>query len=321
LELIARDRYGLRLLLLQAPIVGLFILCGFMGKPYEEKVLVPRKLEPHEREMLKNIAEAQREFKNEHPQAFKDMSKRLAKGWELPGTMADMDGPVFPEHVIVNPRFTYMLLFLIVVIVLWFGVNNASKEIVKEEAIYSRERAVNLGLVPYLTSKFLVLSVITSLQALLLMAFIYGPLEFMSWQYGYQFPAREYRLDFVEEFGVLVVLSMTGVALGLFLSAVVATPDQANTLLPYVLIPQIILGGGILSVKDGVLLYLAEFLSPAYWGYRAVHRGATSLPPDVPVAMTYDDNVWLACAAMGVQMAVLLGLIAYCMKRKDARKG
>jgi ABC-type multidrug transport system ATPase subunit len=320
LELIGRDRYGLRLLLLQAPIVGLFILCGFMGKPYEEKVLVPRKLEPHERDMLKNVAAAQREFKKQHPDAFTNMSKRVAMGWELPGTMADMEGPVFPEHVIVNPRFTYILLFLIVVIVLWFGVNNASKEIVKEEAIYSRERAVNLGLVPYLSSKFLVLSVITSMQALLLMVCIYGPLEFAHWQYGFQFPAPEYRLDYVEEFGVLVVLSMTGVALGLFLSSVVTTPDQANTLLPYVLIPQIILGGGILSVKDGVLLYLAEVLSPAYWAYRAIHRGATTLPPDVPIAMIYDDNVWLACGALAVQMAVLLGLIAYFMRRKDTRK-
>src|SRR5262249_2862908 len=57
----------------------------------------------------------------------------------------------------VNPRYTYMLLFILVMIVLWFGCNNAAKEIVKEEAIYGRERAVNLGILPYLASKFLVL--------------------------------------------------------------------------------------------------------------------------------------------------------------------
>ena len=36
-------------------------------------------------------------------------------------------------------------LFLVSIIVLWSGCNNAAKEIVKEEAIYGRERAVNLG--------------------------------------------------------------------------------------------------------------------------------------------------------------------------------
>ena len=68
-----------------------------------------------------------------------------------------------------NPRNSYMLLFMLVVVVMWFGCNNAAKEIVKEEAIYSRERAVNLGIAPYLASKFLVLSVVTMLHALILL--------------------------------------------------------------------------------------------------------------------------------------------------------
>jgi ABC transport system ATP-binding/permease protein len=227
---------------------------------------------------------------------------------------------VLPEHIIVNPRFTYMLLFLIVIIVLWFGCNNASKEIVKEEAIYSRERAVNLGIVPYLSSKFLVLSGMTALQALLLMICIYGPLAFMHWQFGHDFPYAGYRLSNAGEFGVLLLLAMTGVSMGLLLSAIVSSPDQANTLLPYVLIPQIILGGGVLQVKDGPLYYLATFLSPAYWAYRGVHRGTTSLPPDVPAAMNYNDNVWVACAALALQTAIMLGLAAWFLRRKDVRK-
>ena len=65
-----------------------------------------------------------------------------------------------------------MLLSIVVIAVLWFGCNNAAKEIVKEEAIYGRERAVNLRILPYLGSKFLVLGVIAALQTLLFMLFL-----------------------------------------------------------------------------------------------------------------------------------------------------
>src|SRR5262249_29567704 len=133
-------------------------------------------------------------------------------------------------------------------------------------------------------------------------------------------PYADYCLDYPTEFGVLVLLSMTGVALGLLLSACVATPDRANTLLPYVLIPQIILGGGILTIKDSVLYFAAVLLSPAYWGYRAIRRGATALPQDVPMRMDYNDRVGLACLALAVQMAVLLLATAWCLRRKDVRK-
>jgi hypothetical protein len=44
-------------------------------------------------------------------------------------------------------------------------------------------------------------------------------------------------LDYWPQFGMLCLLSMAAVALGLVLSACVATPERASTLLPYVLIP------------------------------------------------------------------------------------
>jgi hypothetical protein len=210
---------------------------------------------------------------------------------------------------------------LIVLIILWFGCNNASKEIVKEEAIYGRERAVNLGILPYLASKFLVLSLITAVQTLLLMALIYGVLGLLGRWLGQAVPEPAYYLPYLPQFGVLVVLAMTSVALGLLLSACVATPDRANALLPYVLIPQIILGGGILPVRSGPLAYIAVPLSPAYWAYRALHRGAgTILTPDFPGHMDYADSVWLPVAALTAQMVVLLALTAWFLRRKDVRR-
>lgn len=323
LELIWRDRGSLGLLLLQAPIVAVFILLGFLNSPYDEKILAPRKMEPGEREMLVWLQKlTQAGYDKLTPEQKAELEKIDSKGYvgkfvELMKELPNTKGPVVSDRFIVNPRYTYMLVFLVVIVVVWFGCNNAAKEIVKEEAVYGRERAVNLGILPYLASKFLVLSAISIFQTVLLMLVIYGTLEASHSYLGWTVPHAAYRLDYLPQFGVLAALAMAGVALGLLLSSCVNSPDQASALLPYVLIPQILLGGGILTISEGPLYYLAVLFSPTYWGYRAVQRGATSLPPDFPWHMDYDDSVWIVLVAMALQTALLLGATTLFMRKKD----
>jgi ABC-type multidrug transport system ATPase subunit len=379
-ELLWGDRRGLRLLLLQAPIVACFILLGFMNKPYQERVLMPRAPTEHERMVLTayrgllrqagggNLDPAERNVLDrvqviDEPSGVRlsarevaelsALLRRTALAEALPGrlgrvrirvegsddsiTAAELaevlrtqqaamldkvlshPGPVLPDRVIINPHYTYMVLFLVAITVLWFGCNNAAKEIVKEEAIYGRERAVNLGIVPYLASKFLVLGALSAFQALVMMVLTFGALELAHIWWGLDLPEPSYRLEYAAQFGVLVLLAMTGVAFGLLLSACVATPDRANALLPYVLIPQIILGGGIMPISSGLLYGIAVLFSPLYWAFRAIRRGATTLPEVLPMHMDYNDGPWLACAALVAQMVVLLLLTAWFLKRKDVR--
>jgi hypothetical protein len=237
---------------------------------------------------------------------------------KLSEKLLKVHGSVVPRAEGINPRFTYMLLFLLSVVVMWFGCNNAAKEIVKEEAIYSRERAVNLRIAPYLASKFIVMSVVTILQVAVLMVVLYGSLELLARVVpSYSAPPAEHMLGYAAQFGVLSLLAMVGVALGLLLSACVSSPDRANALLPYVLIPQIILAGGILSVEHGALRVLSMTLSPVYWAYRAIHLGAHELATDFPGYVSYDDGVRLPCLAMAAQLVVLLALTWWFMKQKD----
>ncbi|HEX8707096.1 MAG TPA: FHA domain-containing protein, partial [Pyrinomonadaceae bacterium] len=71
-----------------------------------------------------------------------------------------------------QPRdFPYFMLALVAI---WFGTSVSAREVIRERAVYNRERMVNLGLLPYIGSKLLVLSVIVGLQCLLL----YGTLKF-----------------------------------------------------------------------------------------------------------------------------------------------
>jgi hypothetical protein len=124
-------------------------------------------------------------------------------------------------------------------------------------------------------------------------------------------------LGYPSQLLVMVLLSMCGVALGLLLSACVATPDRANALLPYVLIPQMILGGGIIPVYTGVLKWLAQGLSPVYWAFRAVRLGAHDLPTVTAARAPYEDGLARPCLALAIQAAVLLLLTAWFLKRKD----
>jgi ABC-type multidrug transport system ATPase subunit len=386
-ELIAGDPRSLRLLLLQAPIVALFLLAGFVNKDYQQVLPIPRPLEENERRLLAAIEglagliNGDQNLNAEQQQALKqvtfkvsplgvpmdldatqmvlllrqihvksvppdqrkflestrftvssgdqtitvsgaDLSQALTNLHQshIPAKLLAIEGPVVPDRQGLNPRFTYMLLFILVMIVLWCGCNNAAKEIVKEEAIYGRERAVNLGIVPYLASKFLVQSLITIFQALTLMVLIFGTLELLhALVPGHSVPSPVHCLAYGPLFGVLALLSMTGVALGLLLSACVSTPDRANALLPYVLIPQMILGGGIISVHEGVLHLLAMTLSPVYWAYRAVHLGASELPKGFPGHVNYPDALTLPCEALVVQTVALLLLTAWFLKRKEAQ--
>jgi hypothetical protein len=152
-----------------------------------------------------------------------------------------------------------------------------------------------------------------------LLLLVFGTLEAVARLLpGHSAPPPPLRLGYAEMLGVLSVLAACGVALGLLLSACVSTPDRANALLPYVLIPQIILGGGILSVESGPLRWLAAALSPVYWAYRAVRRGGQDLPAGFPGHAPYPDDPLLPCAALVLQTAVLLVLTAWFLRRKDA---
>ncbi len=309
-ELLLGDRRSMALLWLQAPLVAVFILLGFSNKPYRQLLPGPQ-LTDQERQAVKDVMQMGRRL----PQADEAAWTRLERvplpdaDGHATATAADLAraaqrldesrllDTTLQLQGIIDPRYNFMLLYILAITVMWFGCNNAAKEIVKEESIYGRERAVNLGIVPYLGSKFLLLSLVSAVQTLLLLGIVLGGLSLLHIAFGQEMPATEYRLGFAGEFGVLALLSMAGVACGLLLSACVSSPDRANALLPYVLIPQIILGGGMISVHHEPLHGLALVLSPVYWAYRGIGRGATSLPPEVPFHADYNDGVWIACAA------------------------
>ena len=114
-------------------------------------------------------------------------------------------------------------LFMMALAALWFGCNNSAREICKELPLYRRERMVNLRILPYLSSKFAILSALVLLQCFVLALLT---------------PA-----DFLNAYGPLLLCGLAGIGLGLLVSAIVDSPDKAIALVPILLIPQVLFSG------------------------------------------------------------------------------
>ena len=122
------------------------------------------------------------------------------------------------------------LLFLLGLTSIWLGCNGASKEIVGELPIYKRERDVNLSTLAFVLAKYAVASCFTVLQLAIVFA--------LTSAFAESVPGPAWT-----QFGILVLGALAGTAIGLVISAFSDTRDQATTIVPLVLIPQIILAG------------------------------------------------------------------------------
>jgi hypothetical protein len=134
------------------------------------------------------------------------------------------------------------VLFMLAIVSVWFGIINAAREITKEQAVYRRERLVNLQIVPYLLSKVAVLSLLILIQTLVLVGMILLKVAFPT-ETGILLPTLS------ETFITLLLSAGAGMALGLAISAVSATPDRAISLVPFALIPQILFAGLIFTIE------------------------------------------------------------------------
>ncbi|MGB6299987.1 MAG: ATP-binding cassette domain-containing protein [Rivularia sp. (in: cyanobacteria)] len=214
------------------------------------------------------------------------------------------------------------VLFIFACIGIWVGLSSSVREIVKESAIYARERLINLGLLPYLGSKALIRSGLTFLQTLLIVltviiAFKSPEYNLMPWPVG---------------LGITTFLTLlASVSLSLMISAAVKNENEANSILPLIMIPQIILSGVLfdlegLSAKLGWLT-ISRWSMGAYGALVDVNEmvpaatpGAPSLDDIFAASSVYDatlNNLGLNWGILGIHTLVYLIIALVLLKRKD----
>jgi len=146
--------------------------------------------------------------------------------------------------------------FLMVVAAIWFGCNNAARDIVGEWTVYKRERMVTLKLGSYVFSKLAILFALGVVQCVSLIGIVYPTLGLKS----------NFGLDLL----VLIICAMVGTGLGLCISAFSKTTESAIALLPIVLLPIIALGGGMRPIYqiDEKYRWVTDAV-PSRWGFEA----------------------------------------------------
>jgi ABC-type multidrug transport system ATPase subunit len=155
-------------------------------------------------------------------------------------------------------------LMLLALAMTQLGINASARQIVRELALFRRERMVGLSVSAYLASKFLVLGAVGAAQALpcvaIALAHQGGPDDGVVLASG--------RAELVV---VFFVTWLAGMALGLLCSALSSSESRLNLLLPAILGVQTlaVTGSAIASIPSVPVLDQAEYVSSASWGFTA----------------------------------------------------
>lgn len=141
----------------------------------------------------------------------------------------------------------------------WFGMIGAVRELVKEKTIWHREYLAGGDMAAYLTSKVAVLAALAAFQALTLTLAA-------DWTLG--LPAHSpLGSPFAAVFVSLWLAIVSGMTLGLLVSAASASADRAMSLVPYLLITQLVLCGVLFRL--GAVTFVS-WLMPARWSVSAL---------------------------------------------------
>jgi len=140
-----------------------------------------------------------------------------------------------PDSLVASRIEAKKLVFMLATTGVWFGVINAAREICKESAVLRRERLAGLRAGPYLASKLGVLFGLVVVQSALLLGVI--ALRVKLPHDGILVPAP------LEIFATIALSGLAGIALGLCVSSIASTPDKATSLIPIVLVPQVLFSG------------------------------------------------------------------------------
>jgi ABC-type multidrug transport system ATPase subunit len=166
-----------------------------------------------------------------------------------------------------------IIILTLVLAATWLGILNSVQEIVKELPIYRRERAVGLSISAYLSSKVAVLGTFTILQAIVMVAIGLGRQQVFAHVDDPTFlvadaPGATGVFLHNPKTELMVAVALTGLAamgLGLLVSAISKSPEKALTLVPVLIVPQLVLSGGFFPVTAPVVGQLS-LLTSAQWG-------------------------------------------------------
>ena len=212
------------------------------------------------------------------------------------------------------------LLLILVMSACLIGVANAVRELVKERAIYTRERAAGLSPAAYLASKLVVLGIISAVQSVVLVAIGLG---------GRPMPRRGVLTSFplAEIMLAVAVLAIASMAAGLLISAAVNTSDKTLPLLVVTVLVEVVLSGGVIRLNGSAGLEQLAWFTPSRWGFAAVAstidlNHVTPPPPGGTPDPLWNHSVhaWAVGMTLQLILAAVFALLTWRLLRRPGRR-
>ncbi len=152
------------------------------------------------------------------------------------------------------------MLFLTALFPFLVGALSYVREIVKESAIYTRERTVSLGIGPYIGSKVIIA---------LLFAFYHAAAILIVKRLAIEMPGVGF--DGLFKLYITITLSvMSGVMVALVISALTSKEEQAMMLAIGAIVLQVVFSGGLVPLGDlGIAGKVLGSVTSTYWAFRA----------------------------------------------------
>ena len=140
---------------------------------------------------------------------------------------------------------------------IFIGLSTSVQEIVKEDAIRRREQSVGIRVSTYVTSKLLVLGFITAVQTSVFTAIAL---------FGRPLPESGLLIDSsrLEITLCCVVLALCSMSLGLLISALLSSSEQAMPALVGMTMVQVVLSGALPLETKGLINQISQAV-PSYW--------------------------------------------------------
>ncbi|GGZ29268.1 FHA domain-containing protein [Streptomyces nitrosporeus] len=195
---------------------------------------------------------------------------------------------------------------------------NSVRELIKERVIYERERATGLSRSAYLTSKVIVLGIITAFQGVILCGIGFSTRQLPE-EGLFMPPAAEICLS-------IIVLGFTSMMFGLMISALVKTAEKTMPLLVMFAIVQVVFTGVLFQVYGSPGLEQFAWLMPSRWAMAAAGTTldlAHLMPPWDPENPADLDPLWEHSATQwGIDIGVLLlmGVVLFAVVSRLLRR-
>jgi ABC-type transport system involved in multi-copper enzyme maturation permease subunit len=218
----------------------------------------------------------------------------LGLGEGLPNKKGDFFNPI--------ARSNLMILILGTVFI---GLSTSIQEIIKEDPIRLREKSVGIRSGTYLMSKVLVLGVATSIQSVIFVSIVL---------FNRPVPAQGLFISsaYLEILFLTVLLGFTSMCLGLLVSTILSSSEQAMPILVGLTMAQVVLSGALPGKNEGFIALISP-LVPSYWSMNSLASSVNL----VEISNISDEDLivrWEAVVGTFTQGSIsVLGMSLLCL--------